>query len=209
MNMTDSWRDKWDERFRDEEYVYGTEPNRFLKEQLQKLKPGHILFGAEGEGRNAVYAAKLGWTVSAFDISIEGKNKALKLAKENDVSIAYQVGQLPDLDFENDQFDAIALIYAHFPLDVRSRYHALLNNYLKKGGRIIFEAFGKNHPEYQKKYQNIGGPRESELLFSTEDLKSDFSNYEILKLAEEEAELSEGLHHRGKGSVVRFIGEKK
>jgi hypothetical protein len=62
---------QWDERFSGEEYVYGIQPNAFLEEQLPLLEPGTILFACEGEGRNAVFAASLGWNVSAFDGSIE------------------------------------------------------------------------------------------------------------------------------------------
>ena len=91
---------RWEDRFQKEEYAYGIEPNKFLAQQLNHFKPGKILFGAEGEGRNAVYAAKEGWNVSAFDISTEGKNKALKLAKSNQVHIDYRVGHLPDLKFK-------------------------------------------------------------------------------------------------------------
>ena len=66
-----------------EEYVYGTEPNQFFKEQLQKIIPaGKLLLPGEGEGRNAVYAAKLGWMVDAFDQSSVARTKALNLAKE-------------------------------------------------------------------------------------------------------------------------------
>lgn len=67
--------DNWNGRYASEEFVYGKLPNEFLKEQLVKLPVGEILFPAEGEGRNAVYAARLGWTVSAYDISSEGKGK--------------------------------------------------------------------------------------------------------------------------------------
>ena len=77
----------WDTRYGKDEYAYGTEPNQFLKEKLEDLEPGSILFPAEGEGRNAVYAAQLGWKVSAFDISEVGKQKALKLAGQKKVSI--------------------------------------------------------------------------------------------------------------------------
>ena len=66
----------WDDRFGKQEFAYGVEPNDYLKEQLEKLNKGNIFFPAEGEGRNAVYAAKQGWDVSAFDISKEGKRKA-------------------------------------------------------------------------------------------------------------------------------------
>ncbi|WP_348647886.1 class I SAM-dependent methyltransferase [Arenibacter sp. F20364] len=134
----------WDERYKQKEFAYGVTPNKYLEKKIANLKPGKILFPAEGEGRNAVYAAKLGWDVSAFDISVEGKNKALKLANENNVSIDYRVGQLPELDFENIYFDTIALIYAHFPPNLKSEYHGILDKKLKKGGFLIFEAFGKN-----------------------------------------------------------------
>lgn len=207
--MTDPWLDRWNDRYREKEYAYGTEPNEFLKEQLAKLKPGTILFGAEGEGRNAVYAAKQGWDVSAFDISIEGKNKALSLAKENQVTIDYRIGQLPELEFEHEQFDAIALIYAHFPPNIKSQYHQLLSKYLKKGGTLILEAFGKQHLEFQKKNEKIGGPRDLAALFSTEELQADFDNYEIIQLEETAVQLNEGLYHIGEGSVTRFVGRKK
>ena len=207
--MTNTWLKKWNDRFKEEKYAYGTKPNEYLKEQIQKLKPGRILFAAEGEGRNAVYAAQLGWTVHAFDISIEGKNKALKLAKENNVSIHYRVGQLPDLDYEDEEFDVIALIYAHFPSDIKSNYHKFLDKKTKKGGTIIFEAFGKNHLKYRKNDFKVGGPANIDLLFSTKELKSDFENYEILELVEKEIELSEGLYHNGTGSVTRFVGRKR
>jgi SAM-dependent methyltransferase len=112
--MIDSWKDRWDDRYRSDEFAYGEHPNIYLQDQLQKLAPGKILFAAEGEGRNAVYAAKLGWEVSAFDISIEGKKKALRLAEANQVTLDYRVGELQTLGYLPEQFDAIALIYAHF-----------------------------------------------------------------------------------------------
>src|SRR5680860_1842183 len=81
--------DFWNERYGIEEYVYGTEPNQFYKELLKKLSPGKILFPAEGEGRNAVFAAQNGWDVTAFDSSTEGKKKAEKLAAAKGVSVKY------------------------------------------------------------------------------------------------------------------------
>lgn len=80
--MEDKWINKWNDRYSKNGFAFGEAPNDYLKEQLEKLDTGTILFPAEGEGRNAVFAAKLGWTVSAFDISVEGKNKAILLAKK-------------------------------------------------------------------------------------------------------------------------------
>ncbi|CAZ98559.1 class I SAM-dependent methyltransferase [Zobellia galactanivorans] len=207
--MSDTWLKRWNVRYREKEYAYGIKPNEFLKEQIQKLKIGKILLGAEGEGRNAVYSAKLGWNVYAFDISVEGKNKALRLAKENKVSIDYKVGQLPELNYGNEQFDAIALIYAHFPANIKAEYLKTLSKKLKKGGIVIFEAFSKNHIDYKKKNPKVGGPSDLATLYSIEEVSSCFHNYEIIELEEKEIELSEGLYHNGKGSVIRFVGRKK
>jgi hypothetical protein len=199
----------WDHRYSKVEFAYGKQPNNYLKETLEKIPSGKILFPAEGEGRNGVYAAKLGWTVSAFDISAAGKNKALLLAEQNKVEIDYQVGEIQNLHYNNDQFDAIALIYAHFPADIKSFYHQTIDKYLRKGGLIIFEAFSKKNIDYQLKNDKVGGPKDLGTLFSIEEIKADFENYEIIELVEKEIELNEGLFHNGKGMVVRFIGRKK
>lgn len=207
--MNEPWTERWNERYSKEEFAYGKQPNNYLKEQLEKMDAGKILFPAEGEGRNAVFAAGLGWTVSAFDISTEGKKKAMLLAAANKVTIDYRVGELPALDYKNEEFDAIALIYAHFPAAVKSVYHKTLDNYLRKGGIVIFEAFSKKHMDYLARNEKIGGPKDSGMLFSTDEIKSDFANYEIIELAEKEIELNEGLFHNGTGSVIRFVGRKK
>lgn len=207
--MNDSWTERWDERYSKEEFAYGEQPNNYLKEQLEKLPVGTILFPAEGEGRNAVFAAKIGWRVFAFDISAEGKNKAFQLAQKNKVTIDYEVGGLETLNYHNGQFDAIALIYAHFPANIKSHYHRTLDKFIRKGGIIIFEAFSKNHINYLAKNEKVGGPKDIESLFSTSEIRSDFANYEIIELEEKEIELNEGQFHNGKGSVIRFLGRKK
>lgn len=204
-----NWTQRWDDRYKSDEFAYGEEPNNYLKEQIQKLNPGTILFPAEGEGRNAVFAAKLGWKVSAFDISEEGKIKALKLAEANHVSIDYQVGELETLNFKEEQFDAIALIYAHFPAEIKSSIHKQLDKLVRKNGIIIFEAFSKKHLEYLTKNEKVGGPKDIESLFSIEEIKADFPDYEIIELEEKEIELHEGIFHNGTGSVIRFVGKKK
>lgn len=207
--MNEAWVNRWNDRYSTAEFAYGEEPNHYLKTQLEKLNTGTILFPAEGEGRNAVFAAKTGWKVSAFDISAEGKNKAMQLAAANEVTIDYQIGELQGLGYSDEQFDAIALIYAHFPAEIKSSIHQTLDRYLRRGGVIIFEAFSKNHLEYLARNEKVGGPKELDMLFSIDEIKSDFANYEIIALEEKEIELSEGLFHNGQGSVIRFVGQKK
>jgi len=208
-NLNDVWTARWNDRYSKEEFAYGEAPNNYLKEQLTKIPVGTILFPAEGEGRNAVFAAKLGWKVSAFDISNEGKNKAIRLAEKNNVTIDYKVGDLETLDFEAEKFEAIALIYAHFPANIKSLYHKTLDKYLKSNGLIIFESYSKKHIDHVTANEKVGGPKDVESLFSIEEIKSDFPNYEFIELAEKVIELNEGLYHNGTGSVIRFLGRKK
>lgn len=207
--MMRNWKDKWNERFSSKEYIYGTEPNVFFKEQLDKIKPGKILLPADGEGRNGVYAATQGWDVSIFDISREGRNKATKLADSHKVKLDYKVGELMDLVYTDGEFNVIALIYAHFPPDIRSVYHRILDGLLAKNGKIIFEGFGKKHLEYRSKNSAVGGPPNFPSLFSIEEIKSDFTDYEYEGLGEYEVELNEGVGHVGTGSVIRFVATKK
>ena len=150
----------------------------------------------------------MGWTVSAFDISTEGRKKALKLAEANHVTIDYQIGELPTLHYQPEQFDVIALIFAHFPVEIRSQYHKLLGTYLRKGGLVIIEAFDKSHLEYRLKNPQIGGPRDLETLFSLKELKLDFANFEVLEAVEQEIELNEGIYHVGKGHAVHLVARK-
>lgn len=199
----------WDQRYGQSEYAYGQFPNEYLKQQISHLPAGRVLFPAEGEGRNAVFAANLGWEVSAFDISIQGQKKALALAEKFGVAIDYQVADFSTIDYPKAYFDAIVLIYAHFPASMRMQWHQQLDQYLRPGGLIILEGFSKKHLEYNSKNEKAGGPKDLSMLFSIEDIQTDFPNYDILELVETEVELEEGLFHVGKGSVIRFTGRKK
>lgn len=199
----------WEERYAQEEYIYGKEPNAFLKEVLPTLKAGKILFPAEGEGRNAVFAAKNGWDVSAFDASAEGKKKALALAEQHGTQIDYQVSTLEDVDYPMHSFDALALVFAHFPESNRKDYHQKLVTYIKPNGTLIIEGFSKSHSRFQASNPQAGGPKDLSMLYDLETLKSDFEDFEFLEAYETEVKLSEGEHHVGLSSVVRIVAVKK
>jgi SAM-dependent methyltransferase len=212
ITMNESWdeqyKNSWDKRYKEEGHAYGEAPNLFFEEWLQKFEPGSILMPADGEGRNGVFAAKLGWKVTSFDLSETGKLKALELAKKNQVSIDYFVGDLGQLSFKKESFDAIGLIYAHFSAEKKSAVHRELTTYLKPGGVIIFEAFSKHHLQLNSINPKVGGPKDIDMLFSVEEIRADFENYEISILEEVETLLDEGSYHIGKGAVVRFVGRK-
>jgi 2-polyprenyl-3-methyl-5-hydroxy-6-metoxy-1,4-benzoquinol methylase len=197
----------WDDRYGEQEYVYGREPNEFFKESLKKLPVGKILLPAEGEGRNAVHAASHGWDVYAFDQSTEGKHKAMMLASDHMVRIDYRITSAIDMDYPTESFDVVALIYANFTPDIRPEIHQRLCEYLKPGGYIIFESFSKSQLEYQEKY-NSGGPKRADMLFDEIEIRREFDTLEINEVQELETELKEGAYHHGPASVIRFIGKK-
>ncbi len=195
--------DFWNQRYATVEYAYGTEPNEFYREELEKLKPGKILFPAEGEGRNAVYAAVRGWEVSAFDLSSEAKRKAVLLANEKNVTLDYQVAGYEDVQFAKETFDVLVLIFAHIHPLKRREYHRKLISFLKPGGTLILEGFSK-----KQIYNNTGGPRDVNMLFSIDELQEDFNTFTLLDISETDTLLDEGPFHRGIASVVRVIGKK-
>lgn len=200
--------DIWDSRYSSDDYVYGELPNNYLKEQLKVLPPGKMLFPGEGEGRNAVYAARLGWEVWAYDISSVGKMKAEKLATKHNVKLNYKLGEIQNLDYQKEHFDTVALIYLHLPKDESRVLIDSIYNLLRPGGVVIAELFSKKHIEYQKIKSNVGGPRDIDMLYSIEEIKSDFEKFSFVELKEEEIELLEGDFHKGTASVIRFVARK-
>ena len=195
----------WNERYSTKDYIYGTRPNQFFKEQIEKLNAGKILMVGEGEGRNAVYAAKLGWQVDAIDSSSVAKDKALMLAEQNKVSINYQVADIHSYNFPDNIYDAVGIVFLHINESEKEnkRLHIKFTNTLKKKGRIILELFSKNQLG-----KNSGGPQDLDLLCSIEQIRKNFPIFKNELLLEENILLSEGEFHQGEASVIRFVGVK-
>jgi 2-polyprenyl-3-methyl-5-hydroxy-6-metoxy-1,4-benzoquinol methylase len=194
-------KEMWNKRYARTDFVYDTVPNEFFKQQLLKLTPGKILLPAEGEGRNAVFAAKKGWKVDAFDSSIEALKKAEKWAKKNNVPINYQLSTYDEVDYPNNFFDALAFIYAHSL--TRSASHKKMLQFLKPKGTIILEGFCK-----KQIHNSSGGPKNIDMLFSAEEIFSDFTDCTDIKIWQEDIELNENIGHSGKASVIRLISRK-
>lgn len=199
--------DFWNERYSKDEYIYGKEPNRFFAQELGRLKPGKLLLPCEGEGRNAVWAARNGWEVHAFDQSEAGRQKAMQLAREQGATIDYRILSMPELPYPTAHFDVLALIFAHFPAAHRRGWHEALGALVRPGGVVIVEAFSKKQVEYQTRYGS-GGPSDAGLLYWGDEVRNDFRAFETVSIAETEVLLQEGAHHAGPAHVVRFVGRK-
>ncbi|MFN5622259.1 MAG: class I SAM-dependent methyltransferase [Flavobacteriales bacterium] len=202
--------DFWNSRYGEEGFAYGAEPNRYFAEKLNSIEVGSLLLPAEGEGRQAVYAAKLGWKVTAFDPSDAGRVKAMTLAQESGSIINYDVCDANDFIRRNkERFDVVAFIYSHFPDADRVEQHQRLAQMVNPGGFAIVEVFAKGHTAYNSKDPRVGGPREESMLFSEIELIQLLDGFDMLESSIEEVQLNEGKYHVGRGLVLRALARKR
>jgi SAM-dependent methyltransferase len=193
----------WNKRYAENEMVFGYKPNQFFKLFIDLHISGTLLLPAEGEGRNAVYAAEKGWQVDAFDFSEMAKEKALKYASKKNVNINYYLQDIAEF-IATKQYDAVALCYVHLPELLRNKFHQEIYKAVKPGGFILLEGYTKNQLQY-----NSGGPKDIDMLYVKADICKDFPLLDFKTCEEMELVLDEGPFHRGKASILRLIGQKK
>ncbi len=195
----------WDQRYNEEGFAYGTEPNDFLKSEYRRVpKKGRVLCLAEGEGRNAVFLAKQGYLVTAVDQSLVGLQKAENLAAEHGVEISTTVADLADYDLGSEVWDGIVSIAAHVPPLLRKEIHAQVAGALKRNGIFILEAYTERHLEMD----GVGGPPQKELFMSLDELKVELEGLELIMGIEIERNISEGKYHQGESVVVQVVAGK-
>jgi len=190
-------QDQWNQRYKDEIYFYGLEPNPQFKQFIDQTKPGKILLPAEGEGRNAVYAASKGWNVTALDYSNEAQQNALLLAKKHKVNIHYHIEDINTYQPTQNTYDCIACVFLHLPsIQLKHIYKHLLSA-LKPDGTLFIIGFNKAQLKLSS-----GGPKNEDWLFSTELFNSIFQPYNIIKNENIETHLSEGKGHKGPAKLT-------
>ena len=194
----------WEQRYSVDDYVYGTEPNGFLREHLSVLPMGDALCLAEGEGRNAVFLATTGRRVSSVDLTEAGVAKTLRLALAVGVSVDAVVGDVADYDLGVDRWDAIVSIFAHMPSPVRVDLHRRVVACLRPGGVFLLEAYTPDQIG-----RGTGGPGSADLMMTIEGLRSELEPLEFVYAEERERQIVEGTHHTGIGSVVQVIARKR
>lgn len=202
--MPEGVRNPWDEKYSGETYYYGVSPNDFLKEFASRIpNGGRVLCLAEGEGRNAVYLAGIGFQVTAVDASRVGLDKLLRLAKERGVGVEAIQADLSEFEIEPEKWDAVVSIWCHTPPELRKRLHENSVKGLKREGVFILEAYRPKQLEY-----NTGGPSTIDLLMNLEELKSDLAGLRLEFGREIDREIQEGKRHSGMSAVVQIVGIK-
>lgn len=197
----------WDERYSCETYAYGEEPNSFLVEQWQQHKlddsKGKVLCLAEGEGRNAVYLAERGHSVTAVDLSKVGLQKCIQLANKRGVSLRSEQADLAHYSPEKNTYNSVIMIFAHAPTQVRRRSLQIAKEALLPGGYLILEGFTKNQIG-----RGTGDPSSEAMMYTKKELSAFFDPHEILVSREVNRELNEGRFHQGLSATLQFVARK-
>ena len=190
----------WDERYGSEEYAYGKIPNKFLEENFKAIPRGKVLSLAEGEGRNAVFLARQGYSVTAVDGSRVGLQKAKKLAEENGVSLELVHADLASFDIGNNKWDGIVSIFGPLPSALRKELHKKVVAGLKTNGVFLLEAYSPAQLKYR-----TGGGNSADTMTTRESLIVELAGLKFKHLIELERNVVEGVYHTGPGAVVQAI----
>ena len=194
----------WDERYQTPEYIFGDQPCQWLIMNQHRLpQTGRALALGDGEGRNGVFLAELGFEVTSVDLSEVGLSKARDLASKRGVTIQTVQADLEYYEIEAESQDLIVSIYCHLPDAIRKLVHERAEVALKPGGLFILEAFHHSQLKYQS-----GGPKTTDLLYDLDALLGDFQTLQILEAFDGLCYLDEGARHSGIGHIVRLVLQK-
>ena len=197
--------ERWETRFATPGYLFGTEPNTFLKNQVHLLKRGwKALSVADGEGRNGVWLAEQGLDVQAFDFSPKAVAKARELAGQRGVKLKTEVADIFTWKWPTAEFDVIAAIFFQFVgPDARDDVFTEIKKALKPCGLLLMEGYQPRQLEY-----GTGGPPNVANLWTRDLLERAFSDFSSIQIIEEDRELAEGSHHVGMSALIDFVGRK-
>lgn len=196
----------WNKRFSIDEYLFGTEPNEFMREHAGAWPAGsRVLCVADGEGRNSVWLARRGLAVDAFDVSDVAIAKARRLAAEAGVDVKYTLSECDAYPWPQAVYDGVVAIFVQFAdPPMRERLFARMIDALKPGGTLLLQGYGPRQLEYR-----TGGPSLLEHLYTAAMLRDAFADTDIVDVREYDAELSEGSRHRGMSALVSLVARRR
>jgi cyclopropane fatty-acyl-phospholipid synthase-like methyltransferase len=195
----------WDERYSQEGYLFGTEPNAFLVMQRHMLKPDMTCLAvADGEGRNGVWLAEQGLHVISVEASKVALDKAKKLAQHRGVELQFEQADLAKWQWGEDRFDVVAAIFIQFaPPALREQIFDGIKKCLKPGGLLLLQGYTPRQLEYKS-----GGPSVEENMYTEAMLRKAFCDMEILHLSEHDDFVSEGTAHSGMSALIDLVARK-
>lgn len=196
----------WNKRFAAEGYLFGTEPNEWLRQHAGVWQAGQrVLCVADGEGRNSVWLASRGLRVDAFDIAEVGVVKARELARARGVEVSFQVADCDGFAWPTAAYDGIAAIFIQFADPaLRERLFRRMVDSLKPGGTLLLQGYTPKQLEYR-----TGGPPLLSHLYTEAMLRDAFAALDIVELRAYEAEVHEGSGHRGRSALIGMVARRR
>ena len=177
---------EWDRRYDTAEYVWHTEPNQFLPGLLDGLAPGRALDLACGEGRNAVWLARQGWSVTAVDFSAVGIDKGRRLAADSGVEVEWVVADVTTWPGRVGAYDLVIIFYVQLAAPQRAAMLATAARALAPGGRFVMVAHDRSNLT-----DGVGGPQDPTVLPTPELIRTDLLGPEAPDLVIDRAETIE------------------
>lgn len=169
---------RWSQRFATDAYIFGEQPNEYLRTHHAHLKKGRTLAIADGEGRNGVWLAAQGHQVDSFDFVEAAVVKAQKLALTQNVSVHAVCCDWQQFDWRAQTYDNVVGIFFQFlGPDERRKMFEKIDLALKPGGTLLIQGYSTKQLEY-----NTGGPGKLDHLYDEALLMNAFPGYHILDL---------------------------
>ncbi len=202
---TTSEFERWQQRFAQPGYLFGTAPNAFLKSKAALLRKGQrALAIADGEGRNGVFMAELGLDVLSVDYSPLAQAKAQKLAAERGVTLRTEQADMTAWSWEPEAYDVVAAIFIQFATpSERADIFAGIKRTLKPGGLLLMQGYRPKQLEYK-----TGGPGNVAHLYTREMLQAAFDDFSSLDIVEHDSAIEEGAGHAGMSALIDVVGRK-
>jgi SAM-dependent methyltransferase len=151
----------WDERYAGPELVWGSGPNCFVAEELATLPPGRAIDLGTGEGRNAIWLAERGFTVTAVDFSRVGLARAAGLAAGRGVSVDWVHADLLDYQPTPGGYDLVLIAYIQLPADRLTALARTAATALAPGGTLL--AVGHDRDNLTRGH---AGPKDLSVLWT-------------------------------------------
>jgi SAM-dependent methyltransferase len=161
--------DTWNERYRSADLVWGAEPNRFVRRLCERLQPGDAIDIACGEGRNALWLARLGWRVVGVDFSEAAIERARALTEVEPehvrVHLTWRVADVTVDPPKPARYDLVLVSYVHIeagsqPAMLRSAARAV-----RPSGRLVVVGHDRRNLD-----EGVGGPQDADRLYVPADL---------------------------------------
>jgi len=159
----------WDDRYRSAGRLWSGQPNPQLVAQTADLAPGAALDAGCGEGADAIWLARQGWTVTAADVSAVALERAAGYAAEAGDEIAgritWQQADLRSWAPAPQRFDLVSAQFMHLPGPDLEAMHARLAAAVRPGGTLLVVA---HHPDDMPAQAALTG--RPDMFRSAEDL---------------------------------------